>query len=43
LSVFDRHINPEFEHMSMQAISSAEIIAFKAKLQKHERLPGFFS
>jgi hypothetical protein len=25
LSVFDRHINPEFEHMSMQAISSAEI------------------
>ena len=32
LSVFAKHIRPEFNHMSMQAISSAEINAFKAKL-----------
>jgi integrase len=34
LSVFEKHIRPEFEHMNMQAVSAAEINAFKAKLQK---------
>ena len=39
LSVFEKHIRPEFEHMGMQAISSAEINAFKAKLQKADLHP----
>src|SRR2546427_12756475 len=30
LSIFERHIKPEFEHFGMQAISAAEINAFKA-------------
>ena len=34
LSIFDKHIEPEFKNMGMQAISSAEINAFRAKLLK---------
>ena len=34
MSVFEKHIKPELEHMGVQAISSAEVNAFKAKLQK---------
>lgn len=34
LALFDRHILPEFEHYQMQAISSAEINSFRARLQK---------
>lgn len=34
LSIFEKHITPEFQGFAMQAISSAEINTFKAKLQK---------
>lgn len=34
LSIFDKHIKPEFENYGMQAVSAAEINAFRAKLQK---------
>lgn len=34
ISILDKHISPEFEKMAVQAISSAEINSFRAKLQK---------
>lgn len=34
LSIFEKHIKPEFEAYGMQAVSSAEINSFKTKLQK---------
>ncbi len=34
LSILEKHIQPEFENYGMQAISAAEVNAFRAKLQK---------
>jgi len=34
LSIFEKHIDPEFKSFGMQAISTAEINSFRAKLQK---------
>lgn len=34
LSVFEKWIEPEFQYMGMQSISSADVNQFKAKLQK---------
>jgi integrase len=34
LSIFEKHIEPEFKNMGMQAISAAEINTFRAKLLK---------